>query len=477
MTSETGRETAADTFVGATLDGRYRIAGLIGRGGMASVYRADDLVLGRRVAVKVFGATAEGIDDDDRRRSETALLASLTHPALVTLYDAAKDEATNREFLVMELVEGRDLREVLRNGPIAPADAAPVLAELAEGLHVIHSRGIVHRDVKPANVLLATAHLPTRRWNAKLADFGIARLLDESRLTSTGHIIGTPGYLSPEQVRGDQVGSAADVYGLGLLMIEALTGRQVYPGPAIESASARLVRDPEIPASLGPGWHELLAAMTARDPAARPTALDVAVTAHTLAAEARSAHGAHAAAAPDRDAAAQARDDHTLVHDARGLDGDLDARRLDDGAADADTRIVAVPSATAADASAAPGAVHEQPVDATLVLPAPPTEATRLLPSTAAPSPGATAQSTDAASLAAPAAGGVGDTRRADRARVPRWLLPVGLAGAAVIAGAFLLPTITGSTGAETPPSVTPLPSVPGDLGVHLGELEEAVTP
>jgi len=476
MTSETGRETAADTFVGATLDGRYRIAGLIGRGGMASVYRADDLVLGRRVAVKVFGATAEGIDDDDRRRSETALLASLTHPALVTLYDAAKDEATNREFLVMELVEGRDLREALRSGPIAPADAAPVLAELAEGLHVIHSRGIVHRDVKPANVLLATAHLPTRRWNAKLADFGIARLLDESRLTSTGNIIGTPGYLSPEQVRGEAVGSAADVYGLGLLMIEALTGRQVYPGPAIESASARLVRDPEIPASLGPGWRELLAAMTARDPAARPSALDVAVTAHTLAAEARSGRGAHAALVHEQNTV-QTHDDGTSVHDARGLDGGLGSRGQADGPADADTRIVAVPSATTADASAAPGTVHAQPVDATLVLPAQPTEATRLLPSTAVSSPGAAAEGADAASLAPPAATGAGGTRRGDRARVPRWLLPIGLAGAAVIAGAFLLPTITGSTGAETPPSVTPLPSVPGDLGVHLGELEEAVTP
>ncbi|RXZ47107.1 serine/threonine-protein kinase, partial [Agromyces binzhouensis] len=274
--------SATDPVLGSTLADRYRVDGLIGRGGMAAVYRADDLALGRRVAVKVFTASTEGIDDADRRRSETALLASLTHPALVTLYDAAKDPASRREFLVMELVEGEDLRKVLERGPVSRRDAARMLADLAEGLHVIHSRGIVHRDVKPANVLLSSAHLPTRRWNAKLADFGIARLLDESRLTATGRIIGTPGYLSPEQVRGEPVGSSADVYALGLLMLESLTGAQPFPGPALESASARLVRDPAIPNDLPADWRDLLAAMTARDPAERPTALDVALATESL---------------------------------------------------------------------------------------------------------------------------------------------------------------------------------------------------
>jgi len=436
MTSETGRDSVADTFVGAILDGRYRIDGLIGRGGMATVYRADDLVLGRRVAVKVFGASAEGIDDADRRRSETALLASLTHPALVTLYDAAKDQATDREFLVMELVDGRDLREVLLGGPIPSSDVADVLAELAEGLHVIHSRGIVHRDVKPANVLLSTAHLPTRRWNAKLADFGIARLLDESRLTSTGHIIGTPAYLSPEQVRGERVGAAADVYALGLVVIEALTGQQSFPGPALESASARLVRDPEIPATLGPRWCELLAAMTARDPADRPGALDVAVTAHTLAAEAREeAATAILASGPD------------------------------DGADD--TRLLAAPMPSAAGDDEPAGLVDAD--DATRVLPAQPTAATRLLTAPAA-TPGVAASApparADAARPAAPA-----------RRRLPRWLLPAGLAALALALVVAFVPTIAGSVAGEPVPSETPLPSVPGELGAHLDQLEEAVTP
>ncbi|MGR0318826.1 serine/threonine-protein kinase [Agromyces sp. ZXT2-3] len=412
---------ATDPVVGSILDDRYRVDGLIGRGGMAAVYRADDLALGRRVAVKVFTASTEGIDDADRRRSETALLASLTHPALVTLYDAAQDRATRREFLVMELVEGEDLRKVLERGPIPRRDTARMLADLAEGLHVIHSRGIVHRDVKPANVLLASAHLPTRRWNAKLADFGIARLLDESRLTATGRIIGTPGYLSPEQVRGEAVGSSADVYALGLLVLESLTGRQPFPGPALESASARLVRDPEIPGDLPAQWRELLAAMTARDPADRPSALDVALATESLGIDEQSHASTGATTA--------------LLHPP---------------AAEDDTRIL---PATRTDVGA-------QPDDATA--------ATRVLTGVgAAPAPST-----------APQDGG-------ERRRLPRRLV-LGLSAAAVVVGAAIVIPVTvgalagGGTPAEstpTTPSEAPMPSVEGDLGVHLDQLEEAVSP
>ena len=271
-----------DAFTGVVFGGRYRIDGLIGRGGMASVYRGTDTALGRAVAVKVFAETAEGIDDIARRRSEVALLASVEHRALVRLYDAAHDDPSGREYLVMELVEGRDLRETLRSGPLSAADAAGIAADLGEALHVIHSRGIVHRDVKPANVLLETAHLPTRTWNAKLADFGIARLIDDTRITRTGLLIGTPGFLSPEQVSGETAGSPTDVYALGLLLIEARTGRAAFPGSAGEATSARLIRDPDIPDSFGREWVELLRAMTARDPADRPTALEVAVAAAGL---------------------------------------------------------------------------------------------------------------------------------------------------------------------------------------------------
>jgi len=425
--------TATDPVLGSTLADRYRVDGLIGRGGMAAVYRADDLALGRRVAVKVFTASTEGIDDADRRRSETALLASLTHPALVTLYDAAKDPASRREFLVMELVEGEDLRKVLERGPISRRDAARMLADLAEGLHVIHSRGIVHRDVKPANVLLAPAHLPTRRWNAKLADFGIARLLDESRLTATGRIIGTPGYLSPEQVRGEPVGSSADVYALGLLVLEALTGAQPFPGPALESASARLVRDPAIPTELPSDWRELLASMTARDPGRRPPALDVALATETLTTD----------GGDTRDSA----DDPTVAMTRPPAEKD-------------DTRILpATRVAPSASADAATPSPTPTPDDDAIA-------ATRILTGVAPATPTAA----------------VAGERRPEGRRLPRRAV-IGIAAALVLIGAVIavpvaVGALTGGGAATAPtPSEAPMPSVEGDLGVHLDQLEEAVSP
>lgn len=445
----------ADPLIGVSLDGRYRIDGLIGRGGMAAVYRADDLALGRRVAVKVFSPATEGIDDADRRKSETALLASLTHPSLVTLYDAAKDPGTHREFLVMELVEGRDLREMLRSGPIPREETARMLADLAEGLHVIHSRGIVHRDVKPANVLLAPAHLPTRRWNAKLADFGIARLLDESRLTATGRIIGTPGYLSPEQVRGEALGSSADIYSLGLVVLEALTGAQAFPGPALESASARLVRDPEVPPILGPDWVDLLTAMTARDPADRPTALDVALAAQTLDVRATTATAPAAGAAPESAAAAGADPGATAMTYPPGTLGDTSVLPA--------TRVGMTPTAPAAaheptSAAAVDGPGHSDD-DATA--------ATRIL--------------TQPAHVAAPTASdrSGGSSAAGLWRRGPAWLIPAAAVVAALLLLAVLLPAVIGAlaSDAEPAPSPTPLPSVPGELGEHLRELEEAVAP
>ena len=443
----------ADPLLDAVLDDRYRIDGLIGRGGMAAVYRADDLALGRRVAVKVFSPSTEGIDDADRRKSETALLASLTHPSLVTLYDAAKDPVTHREFLVMELVEGRDLREILRSGPIAREETARMLADLAEGLHVIHSRGIVHRDVKPANVLLAPAHLPTRRWNAKLADFGIARLLDESRLTATGRIIGTPGYLSPEQVRGEALGSAADIYSLGLVMLEALTGVQAFPGPALESASARLVRNPEVPSTLGPDWVDLLTAMTARAAADRPTALDVALAAQTLDISVRSD------ASPGGDASA-ATAATALTHPPGSL-GDtrvLPATRVG-GAPTAPVAAGAAAAAAPGETAAAPAGSADRDDDATA--------ATRVLTRPAEPIAEASRERER------------GSAVRERWERRPAWFVPVAAVAAVLLLLAVLIPTLLGglASDAEPTPPATPLPSVPGELGEHLRQLEEAVTP
>ena len=220
--------------------------------------------------MKVFAEAAEGIDDAERRKSETALLASLSHRALVRLYDASRDPATGREFLVMELVDGRDLRDTLRLGPLGPADAARLLADLAEALHVIHERGIVHRDVKPANVLLEPAHLPSRTWNAKLADFGIARLIDDARITRTGSSWARRATSAPSRSADARRLPAADVYALGLLVLESRTGETPFPGRGRRSRRARgWCATPTSPNRSAPTGWPLLRAMTARD-AVRP---------------------------------------------------------------------------------------------------------------------------------------------------------------------------------------------------------------
>ena len=271
--------------VGSLLADRFSIMSLIGTGGMASVYRATDTALGRSVAVKLFRADGSGTEPE-RQSGEIALLASLNHFALVTLFDAGTTtvDGIPRTFIVMELVDGPDLRTRIEDGPVPSVDVAGMGADLAEALHYVHERGIIHRDVKPANVLLAPSGFPGRGMHAKLADFGIARLLDETRLTATGSLLGTASYLSPEQALGGAIGAPTDVYSLGLVLLECLTGTRAYPGSAVESAMARLQRQPEIPNDLGTDWIDVLRTMTARDPADRPTAADAAGLLRALAA-------------------------------------------------------------------------------------------------------------------------------------------------------------------------------------------------
>lgn len=248
---------------------RYVLGALIGRGGMAEVYQAHDTVLRRDVAVKLVRESIDQPDDLERFRAEARLLASFDHPFLVTVLDAGVED--EHPWLAMELIEGPTLGQVLTQGPVEPERAAGYGAGLAAALAHVHSRGVVHRDVKPANVLLTVDHEP------RLADFGIARVLgDEAGLTRTGHTIGTAAYLAPEQIRGEPVSGASDVYALGLLLLEALTGTRAYPGGTTESALARLHHGPLIPTSLGAPWTGLLVAMTAAAPEARPSAAKVA---------------------------------------------------------------------------------------------------------------------------------------------------------------------------------------------------------
>lgn len=275
-----------DSAIGTIVNGRYRIVSLIGRGGMASVYRAEDMELPREVALKLMPPGSTDPEEIFRQRNEVSTLASLSHHALVTLIDAGTEhtESGDRGFLVMELIDGPNLREVLVE-PLPASQVAHIALDMAEALHCIHSKGIVHRDIKPANILLAPSVYPGRRFHAKLVDFGIARLIDSGKLTSTGIIIGSANYLSPEQARGAAVGPASDVYSLGLVLLEALTGRKSFPGTTAETISARLISQPVVPTALGRGWTTLLAAMTALDPSLRPLPMDIAVAARQLADE------------------------------------------------------------------------------------------------------------------------------------------------------------------------------------------------
>ncbi|WP_240607126.1 serine/threonine-protein kinase [Cryobacterium aureum] len=270
--------------MGSLLADRFLIETLIGTGGMASVYRATDTTLGRTVAVKLFRADG-GAAEPERQSGEIALLASLNHFALVTLFDAgtATVDGTPRTFIVMELVDGPDLRAHITSGPLPSLEVAVMGADLAEALHYVHEQGIIHRDVKPANVLLSPSGFPGRSMHAKLADFGIARLLDQTRLTATGSLLGTASYLSPEQALGAAIGAPTDVYSLGLVLLECLTGVRAYPGTAVESAMARLQRQPEIPSTLGRDWTEVLTAMTAHDADDRPTAAEASLLLRALA--------------------------------------------------------------------------------------------------------------------------------------------------------------------------------------------------
>ncbi|HEY9425304.1 MAG TPA: serine/threonine-protein kinase, partial [Microterricola sp.] len=279
------------------LDGRYRLGECVGEGGMARVYRAEDVLLGRTVAIKLI---RPGTDDasTERARSEMTVLASLNHPSLVTLFDARLVPG-QPEYLAMEFVDGPTLASRLASGGPLPPDVVGHLgAELAEALHVVHAAGVVHRDIKPSNVLLSPPQIAGARPRAKLADFGIAYLLDTSRITSPGLVIGTLAYLSPEQLRGDPPTPAADIYSLGLVFLEALTGERVHPqGGGIAAAVARVGRRPEIPTSLGEPWIDLLTGMLHPNAAQRPTAAEVAAAAGTLAQRAPAGNSAPTMAA------------------------------------------------------------------------------------------------------------------------------------------------------------------------------------
>ena len=241
---------------------RYRLISLLGRGGTAEVWKAEDEALGRSVALKLV--TVQTDESSARAGEEARLLARLSHPSIVPVYVAGTDER-GRPWVVMELVEGETLADTIGRGPIPSDRTAAIGATVAQALDYVHAQGLVHRDVKPGNVLIGNV------GRVRLTDFGIARLVDSARVTSTGMMVGTASFLAPEQVAGEPVGPPADVYALGLVLLECLTGQREYAGSTVEVALARLQRSPDVPATLPAGWPGLLRAMTAREPADRPT--------------------------------------------------------------------------------------------------------------------------------------------------------------------------------------------------------------
>ena len=250
------------------LGGRYALAEVLGAGGMATVWRARDEVLGREVAVKVLSppyAADPGFLARFEREARHA--AAVSHPRLVTVFDSGIDRGA--PFLVMELVTGRTLRQVLDEaGPLPAGQAVAVAAAVCEGLEAAHAAGLVHRDIKPANIMLADGEV-------KILDFGIARAGGTAAGTAAGTVLGTAAYLSPEQAAGYPAGPQSDLYSLGCVLFEMLAGSPPFTGESQVAIAYRQVHDDPGPASARvPGLPARLDQVTARllakDPADRP---------------------------------------------------------------------------------------------------------------------------------------------------------------------------------------------------------------
>jgi eukaryotic-like serine/threonine-protein kinase len=260
---------------GTVLNDRYELGRVIGCGGMSTVHRAYDRRTGREVAVKISRPAAETVDADGRTRREVDLLSALDNPGLVAVLDAGGDDRGTPAYLVTEFVDGPTLAQWIRRSTLTESQTARLGAAMCRTLAYVHARGIVHCDVKPANILIS-GRSEGDLVAPKLADFGIATAGNSSRMTTNGATMGTANYLSPEQVRGDRITAATDIYSLGLVLIEALTGALAYPGTGVTAARARLNRSAIIPHDAGSGLRTLLAEMTARDPLDRPGAIRAA---------------------------------------------------------------------------------------------------------------------------------------------------------------------------------------------------------
>ncbi len=230
-----------------TLSGRYETSEKLGTGGMSNVYKATDRILERTVAVKIL---AEHLSDDERFvarfRREALAVAKLIHPNIVQVYDTGVDDG--RHYIVMEYVEGRSGAQILqRHGPVEPEIAAEIGIQACAGLDYAHRRGIIHRDVKPGNLMIVGGPVGGGEMTVKLTDFGIARAIEQTRITQVGSVVGTAAYLAPEQVRGEEATPATDVYALGVVLYQFLTGRLPYEGSSLAELAVRQQNEKPLP--------------------------------------------------------------------------------------------------------------------------------------------------------------------------------------------------------------------------------------
>jgi eukaryotic-like serine/threonine-protein kinase len=255
------------THITVLLAGRYRLGNQIAAGGVGEVWLGEDQMLARPVAVKLLRTEyAQHAETRARFRFEAQHAASLSHPAIAQVYDYQDEgNAEFQPFLVMELIDGPSLADVLSDGPIDPERVMDIVAQGASGLDAAHRAGLVHRDIKPANLLITSA------GQVKITDFGIAHAAGSAPITRHGQLIGTPAYLAPERVAGQAAAPASDLYSLGILAHECLTGVRPYEGTAMEIALAHGQRAlPALPRSVPARVAAFIAELTAKDPAARP---------------------------------------------------------------------------------------------------------------------------------------------------------------------------------------------------------------
>jgi serine/threonine-protein kinase len=248
------------------LASRYRLDDRIAAGGFGEVWRATDVLLARPVAVKLLHPGYVGHAETLARfQAEARHAGALCHEHIALVYDYGEPDPPQPPFLVLELVEGPSLAAVLTGGPLPPARAMDIIAQAAAGLDAAHRAGVVHRDIKPGNLLLSGGN------RVKITDFGISHAVGSEPLTGTGLLIGTAGYLAPEQIAGARATPASDLYSLGVLAYECLTGSAPFSGPQLEVALAHRDRPlPALPATVPADVAALVGHLTAKDPAARP---------------------------------------------------------------------------------------------------------------------------------------------------------------------------------------------------------------